>query len=298
MAAGVKLGTLRRSVLVGLSLLLVAPSVYAFSSTLPLRLGTGARLTQCPSTSPRLGSGSSGVVMMASKDKNKKDKKDGKPGKSGGKMAPGAVAPEDDDEERVVMKKVDTDVKGATTKEILALVKEKMAKTVENTRDALGAVRTGRPSPNLLDKVMVDYYGAPTPLPQVAAVQVQSASMITVDPFDKSALKDVERAIVSSDLGLNPSNDGSLIRINIPPLNAETRLKYAKQAKALGEEGKVALRNIRRTGVDAVKKLEKDSGLGEDESKSGQDQVQQTTDKSAKEIDKLAEEKEKDLMKV
>ncbi|EKX50618.1 hypothetical protein GUITHDRAFT_157295 [Guillardia theta CCMP2712] len=177
-------------------------------------------------------------------------------------------------------------------------VKEKMKKTVENTREALATIRTGRPSPNIFDKVLVDYYDVPTPLPQIASIQIQSASMISIDPFEKSALKNIEKAIMASDLGLNPNNDGAIIRISIPPLTAETRQNYVKQAKNVAEEGKVALRNIRRTGVDAVKKLEKDSVVSEDQSKSTQDDIQKLTDSSSKEIDNLCAAKEKDLSTV
>jgi len=239
----------------------------------PLRSPQGQR-QMCP------------TVMMAKAKKGGKGKKGG--GGGGG----------DSQVETIVVKKVDTAVNGADTKTVVKNVKEKMSKTVENTREALGAIRTGRPSPNIFDKVMVEYYGAETPLPQVATVQIQSASMISIEPYEASSLKDVERAILASDLGLTPNNDGTVIRINIPALTAETRQQYLKQAKALAEDGKVALRNIRRTGVDAVKKLEKDAGLSEDESKGTQDDIQKMTDANVKAIDGLCEAKEKELSKV
>jgi len=232
------------------------------------------------------------VSMMAKKDKNKKDEGGGK----GKKQAPGAMP---EGEKAPKMKKENTDVTGADPKEIIVNLKEKMSKTVENTREALGAIRSGRPSPKIFDKVMVDSYGAPTPLPNIATVNVRSASTIEITPFDPSTLKDIEKGIMSADMNLTPNSDGTVIRINIPSLTTETRAQFAKQASAVGEDGKVALRNIRRTGVDAVKKLEKgQTAIGEDESKSLQDEVQKLTDKCTKELDDLVKVKEKELSSV
>ncbi|MGB1601588.1 MAG: ribosome recycling factor [Promethearchaeia archaeon] len=194
------------------------------------------------------------------------------------------------------MKKENTDVTGEDPQEIIANVKDKMSKTVENTREALGAIRTGRPSPKMFDKVMVSAYDAETPLPQLATVSIQSASSVMISPFDPSTLGDIEKGILKSELNLTPSNDGATIRINIPPLTTETRAQFAKQANSVAEDGKVALRNIRRTGVDAIRKLEKGSSpISEDESKALQDQVQKLTDKCSTELSDLAKAKEKEL---
>ena len=140
--------------------------------------------------------------------------------------------------------------------------------------------------------------GAETPLNQLATIGIPSAQQLTVDPYDKSLFGDIERAIAESDLGLMPTNDGTLIRINIPALTEERRKEMLKQCKAMGEEGKVALRNIRRDGVDAVKKMEKNSDIGKDESKDGQDAIQKLTDAKVKEIDSIVANKEKDVMTV
>ena len=151
----------------------------------------------------------------------------------------------------------------------------------------------------MLDRVKVNYYGAPTPLNQLASISVPSAQQLTVDPYDKSAISEVEKAIVLADLGLTPSNDGSgLLRINIPPLTEDRRKELLKQCKALGEEGKVALRNIRRDGVDSIKKIEKKGDVSEDEMKDGLDVMQKMTDKSVKEVDEIVAKKEKDVMTV
>ena len=205
-------------------------------------------------------------------------------GKKEGGGQGGASADADGDDADFVKVKVDTDVKGTDPKTIIAQVVEKFEKTVESTKASLASIRTGRPSPNLLDRVLVDYYGTNTPVPNVATVNVVSATQITVEPFEADLLKEIEKAISMSDLGMTPNNDGKMIRLNVPPLNAETRQKYVKQAKASGEDGKVAARNVRRTGVDAIKKLEKDKKIGEDESKGLQDDIQKKTDKAVKDV--------------
>jgi ribosome recycling factor len=244
-----------------------------------LRSGNGVQV--CRSISP---------VMMA------KGKKGG--GKKGGGGGGDASADAGGDDADFVKVKVDTDVKGTDPKSIIASVVEKFEKTVESTKASLASIRTGRPSPNLLDRVLVDYYGTNTPIPNVATVNVVSATTITVEPFEADLLKEIEKAISMSDLGMTPNNDGKMIRLNVPPLNAETRQKYVKQAKASGEDGKVAARNVRRTGVDAIKKLEKDKKIGEDESKGLQDDIQKKTDKAVKDIDVLTAAKEKELTTV
>jgi len=189
----------------------------------------------------------------------------------------------------------DTEV---SVKDITADAEERMGKTIESVKMNLSTIRTGRASSNMLDRVKVDYYGVETPVNQMATISVPSAQQLTVDPYDKSQCSEIEKAIMESGLGLTPNNDGIVIRINIPALTEDRRKEMLKQCKAMGEEGKVAVRNIRRDGVDAIKKMEKDSTIGEDQSKDGQDTMQKLTDKHVKEIDEIVSAKEKDVMKV
>ena len=182
--------------------------------------------------------------------------------------------------------------------EVVMDTEDRMGKSVESVKKNLMSIRTGRASPAILDRVMVEYYGAPTPLNQMASISVPSAQQLTVEPFDKSVLADVERAIIESDAGVTPNNDGTLLRINIPPLTEDRRKELLKQCKAIGEDGKVAVRNVRRDGVDAIKKLEKASEVGEDQMKDGIDTVQKITDQNIKTIDGVVADKEKDVMKV
>jgi ribosome recycling factor len=184
-------------------------------------------------------------------------------------------------------------VKDATSDAI-----ERMSKSVDSVVQNLNTIRTGRASPAILDRVKAEYYGVETPINQMASISVPSAQQLTVEPFDKSTLGAIERAIVEADIGLTPQNDGMLIRLNIPSLTEERRKEMMKQCKAIGEEGKVAIRNIRRSSVDAIKKLEKAGDISEDESKSGQDQIQKTTDAKVKEIDDIVAKKEKEVMTV
>jgi len=183
--------------------------------------------------------------------------------------------------------------------EITMEAEDKMQKSVDSVKLALTGIRTGRASSSILDRVKVDYYGAPTPLNQMASISVPSAQQLAVDPYDKSVIGEIEKAIVQADLGLTPNNDGSgVLRINIPALTEDRRKELLKQCKGLGEEGKVALRNIRRDGVDKIKKLEKAGDVSEDEMKDGQDVMQKMTDKCVKEIDEIVSKKEKDVMTV
>ena len=175
---------------------------------------------------------------------------------------------------------------------------ERMAKSVDSVRVSLGSVRTGRASASILDRVKLDYYGVETPLNQMAGISVPSAQQLSVDPYDRSMLGDIEKAITEADLGLTPNNDGSIIRINIPALTEDRRKEMLKQCKAFGEEGKVAIRNIRRDGVDSIKKLEKNGDIGEDEMKDGLDNMQKMTDKRVKEISDVVAAKEKEVMTV
>ena len=179
----------------------------------------------------------------------------------------------------------------------LNVYEEKMKKTLGNLDGELSAIRAGRANPNVLNKIVVDYYGTPTPIQQVANVSVPEARMIQIQPWEKKMLKVIEKAIQVSDLGINPTNDGSTIRLVFPELTEERRKELVKYVKKKGEAAKVAIRNIRRDGIDAVKKL-KGSEVSEDEIKDMEDDLQKLTDKYVKEIDKSVEKKSKEVMTV
>ena len=179
---------------------------------------------------------------------------------------------------------------------MLLETEEKMQKSIAACVSNLGALRTGRASPDVLKRVVVDYYGAETPLNQLASISVASGTQLVVSPFDKSTLGDVEAALLDANLGMTPNNDGEIIRLNIPQLTEERRKDVAKEAKAVGEEAKVAVRSTRKKANDAVKKQGKD--LSEDVAKDAQDQIQKLTDKLVKEIDQLVAKKEKEVMTV
>jgi ribosome recycling factor len=181
-------------------------------------------------------------------------------------------------------------------KTVIAQCEEKMLKTIESLKKDFTNIRTGKANPAILNSVMVSYYGVPTPVSQVGSVSVPDPQSIVVKPWDKSILKDIEKAIQQANLGLNPSNDGEVVRIPIPPLNEQTRKDLAKQAKKVAEDNKVAIRNVRRDAIESLKKLEKDSLITEDELKRYNDQVQKLTDKYIANIDTLAKEKESDIM--
>ena len=170
-----------------------------------------------------------------------------------------------------------------------------MQKAVEATQRAFNTIRTGRANATLLDRVMVEYYGSPTPLKSLANINTPDASTITIQPYDKTSLNVIEKAIQLSDIGLTPNNDGQVIRLNVPPLTSERRKEFVKMASKFAEEGKVAIRNIRRDAVDSVRKQEKSSEISEDESKDLQDKIQKLTDKHIAKIDELLAEKEKDI---
>eukprot|EP00184_Porphyridium_aerugineum_P006700 CAMPEP_0184703614 /NCGR_PEP_ID=MMETSP0313-20130426/28468_1 /TAXON_ID=2792 /ORGANISM="Porphyridium aerugineum, Strain SAG 1380-2" /LENGTH=240 /DNA_ID=CAMNT_0027164429 /DNA_START=93 /DNA_END=815 /DNA_ORIENTATION=+ len=187
---------------------------------------------------------------------------------------------------------------GTINKELLKTSEDRMKKSIDAVGSAFNTVRTGRANPSVLDRVMVSYYGAETPLKSLASVSVPSSSVIQIDPFDRAAIKDIERAIMDSDLGLTPQNDGSCIRLMVPSLTQERRKEFVKQVKNMAEEARVAIRNIRRDAVDKLKKLEKDSEISKDESKVGQEQIQKLTDKYTGMVDKALETKEKEIMKV
>nr|WP_228048948.1 ribosome recycling factor [Nodularia sp. LEGE 04288] len=173
-----------------------------------------------------------------------------------------------------------------------------MQKTVEATQRAFNTIRTGRANASLLDKVSVDYYGSPTPLKSLANISTPDASTILIQPYDKGSLNIVEKAISLSDIGLTPSNDGSVIRLNIPPLTSDRRKEFVKMASKYAEEGRVAIRNIRRDVQDSIRKEEKAAEISEDESKDQQDKLQKLTNKYTSRIDDLLVEKEKDISTV
>ena len=172
----------------------------------------------------------------------------------------------------------------------------RMDKTIVALKDEFKALRTGRASASIFDRVKVDYYGTPTPLNQVSTISVPEARSIVIQPVDKSLIGEIEKAIQKSELGLNPSNDGKVIRISIPPLTAERRKELVKQAKATAENSRVAIRNIRRDGNDDLKKQQKDGTITEDDLKTGEADLQKSTDKYIQDINKILEEKEKEIM--
>ncbi|HEY9614010.1 ribosome recycling factor [Allocoleopsis sp.] len=177
----------------------------------------------------------------------------------------------------------------------LADTESHMQKAVEATQRAFNTIRTGRANATLLDRVIVEYYGSPTPLKSLANINTPDASTITIQPYDKTSLNVIEKAIQLSDIGLTPNNDGQVIRLNVPPLTSERRKEFVKMAGKFAEEGKVAIRNIRRDAVDSVRKQEKSSEISEDESKDVQDKIQKLTDKYIAKIDESLAEKEKDI---
>ena len=175
-------------------------------------------------------------------------------------------------------------------------VEERMKKTITSLKDEFNTLRTGRASASLFDKVRVDYYGDKSPLSQVATISIPEARMVVIQPWDKGLIKEIEKGILSADLGLNPSNDGKVIRIAIPPLTADRRKELCKQAKSMAENSRVAIRNIRRDGNDDLKKQQKDGILTEDGLKTAEDALQKSTDSFIQEINKILEAKEKEIM--
>jgi ribosome recycling factor len=176
--------------------------------------------------------------------------------------------------------------------------REHMDKSVEATRGKFGTIRTGRASPSLLDRVMVDYYGAQTPLKQLATIHTAEARLLTVQPYDKNSLKAIERGIMESDVGLTPSNDGQIIRLAIPELTEERRKELVKVARGLAEEGKVALRNIRRDTMHDLRELRDAGEAGADDEHRAEDALQKITDEKVKELDGLLKAKEEEILEV
>jgi ribosome recycling factor len=174
---------------------------------------------------------------------------------------------------------------------------ERMDKAIAALRRDLATLRAGRATPAMLDRILVDYYGAPTPVNQLATINTPDARTLVIQPWDKSVLGDIEKAIMKSDLGLTPANDGSIIRLSVPPLTEERRNDLVKQTKKFGEEAKVAIRNVRRDANDDIKKLEKGE-LSEDESRRHQEDIQKLTDRFIAEVDRIIAAKEKEIMEV
>lgn len=175
---------------------------------------------------------------------------------------------------------------------------EKMTKCLESLKRELAAIRTGRATPALLDRVQVDYYGSPTPVSQVANVSIPDPRSILIAPWEKTMVPEIEKAIMKSDLGLTPNSDGAVIRLNLPQLTQERRAEFVKVAHKKTEEARIAIRNVRRDANEALKKLEKDKSVPEDELKKAQDDVQKLTDRHIKDGDQMVAAKEKEIMEV
>jgi ribosome recycling factor len=181
---------------------------------------------------------------------------------------------------------------------VLDNCKDRMAKCVSSLENDFQAMRTGRANPALFDKIKVEYYGAETPLNQVASVSVPEARMVVITPWDKTVLPAIEKAILKSELGLNPSNDGKLIRVSFPALTEQRRKELAKGAKQTAEAARVAIRNVRRDAMEDLKKLQKASEISEDQQKDGEAKIQKMTDNAIAEVGKVAEAKEKEIMEI
>lgn len=182
--------------------------------------------------------------------------------------------------------------------DILKDAEDRMGKSVEVTKSEFASMKAGRATPALLDKIQVNYYGTPTPINQLANISVPEARLLVIQPWDKSSIPEIERAILKSDLGINPTSDGNVIRLAIPQLTEERRVELVKVVKKKAEEGRVAIRNVRREANDDMKTAQKEGMISEDELKRGQDSIQKLTDKYVKEIDNILSAKEKDIMQV
>ena len=177
-------------------------------------------------------------------------------------------------------------------------LEERMNKTLSVLEENFSEIRAGRANPAILNKITVEYYGVPTPINQVAGISVPEARLIVIQPWDVSVLKEIERAILASDIGLNPNNDGKVIRLSFPELTEERRKELVKDVKKIAEESKVAIRAIRRDGIDEAKAMEKESLMTEDELKKAEDQIQKLREKKITEIDVITEKKEKEIMSI
>ncbi len=185
-----------------------------------------------------------------------------------------------------------------STDEMMNNGKTKMEKALNQLKKDFATLRSGRANPMILDKVQVDYYGVPTPLRQMSQVTVQDGTTLVIAPFDKTILKDIEKAVIKADLGITPNSDGTVLRLPFPPLTEDKRKEIAKEVKKFGEEAKVAVRNIRREMTDELKKLEKSENMSEDSVKDSQDSIQKMTDKFIKNVDEACAEKEKEVLTV
>lgn len=181
---------------------------------------------------------------------------------------------------------------------IFATAEDKMNKSLNNLLQEFAAIRAGRANPAVLDKVQVDYYGSPTPINQLAAVSVPDPRMLLITPWDKSVLKEIEKAIQISDIGINPQNDGSALRMQFPPMTEERRRELTKDIAKMGEDCKVAIRSIRRDAIDKIKDMKKRSEITEDDQKNAEKKMQDMTDRFAKEIEKMVDGKQKEIMEI
>lgn len=186
----------------------------------------------------------------------------------------------------------------ATVEEILDQAKKQMDKTIVSLGESFASVRTGRANAMVLDRIMVDYYGTPTPINQMAAIKAPDAHLLVIEPWDKSSLKNIEHALLESDLGVTPNSDGTVIRLPFPALTEERRKELAKQCKTYAEEGRVSIRNSRRDANNAIEKAQKNDNLPEDEAKRAETEIQKLTDKYIADIDSLLKKKEEDIMEV
>ena len=177
-------------------------------------------------------------------------------------------------------------------------LKERMEKSIGAYTEKLAEIRAGRANPAILNKIKIDYYGTPTPINQVAGISVPEARLIVIQPWDMSVLKEIEKAILASDIGINPNNDGKVIRLAFPELNEERRKELVKEIKKIAEEAKVAIRAIRRDGIDEAKAKQKNSEITEDELKSAEAEIQKITDKNIEQVDKIISDKENEVMSI
>ena len=177
-------------------------------------------------------------------------------------------------------------------------LKERMEKSIGAYKENLAEIRAGRANPAILNKIKIDYYGTPTPINQVAGISVPEARLIVIQPWDMSVLKEIEKAILASDIGINPNNDGKVIRLAFPELNEERRKELVKEIKKIAEEAKVAIRAIRRDGIDEAKAKQKNSEITEDELKSAEAEIQKITDKNIEQVDKILSDKENEVMSI
>ena len=177
-------------------------------------------------------------------------------------------------------------------------IEERMLKTISVFEENLSEIRAGRANPAILNKITINYYGTPTPINQVAGISVPEARLIVIQPWDGSILKEIEKEILKSDIGINPNNDGKVIRLSFPELNEERRKEIVKDIRKMAEEAKVAVRSIRRDGIDEAKAMQKNSEISEDELKGAEDKIQKLTDKYVEEVDKVLAAKEKEVMSI